>query len=72
MLLERGEADNLVAVIEPLALGGGITVSGSIELLVTSTLPPSPERPGAIPIGLRLFAPPLGFEPWQAAAHLGA
>jgi len=52
---ERGEADNLIAVIEPLAPGEGITVSGSIASLVTSTLPPSPEPPGAIPIGFRLF-----------------
>ena len=53
---ERGEADDLVAVIEPFAPGEGITVSGSIASLVTSTLPSSPEPPGAIPIGLRLFA----------------
>jgi len=60
---ERGEADDLVAVIEPFAPGEGITVSGSIAALVTSTLPSSPEPPGAMPIGLRLFAGGEAVEP---------
>jgi len=42
-------------LIEPLAPGEGITVSGSIASLVTSMLPPSPDEPGAIPTGFRLF-----------------
>jgi hypothetical protein len=54
---ERGEADNFVAVIEPLAPGDGITVSGDIESLTTPTLPTLPDPPGAIPTGFR----PLGL-----------
>ncbi len=52
---ERGEADNLVAVIEPLAPGDGITVSGSIASFTTPTMPTIPEPPGAIPLGFRPF-----------------
>ena len=54
---ERGESDNLVAVIEPLAPGDGITVSGAIESLLTPSLPTLPSPPGAIPTGFR----PLGL-----------
>lgn len=52
---ERGASDNLVAVIEPLAPGDGITVSGSIAALVTPALPDAPEPPGPIPSGFRPF-----------------
>lgn len=54
---ERGEFDNLVAVIEPLAPGDGITVSGAIVSLTTPTLPTIPDPPGPIWSGFR----PLGF-----------
>jgi uncharacterized membrane protein YgcG len=54
---ERGEADNLVAVIEPLAPGDGITVGGTIVSLTTPALPTIPDAPGAIPAGFR----PLGL-----------
>ena len=52
---ERGESDNLVAVIEPLAPGDGITVGGTIVSLTTPTLPSIPEAPGAIPTAFRPF-----------------
>ena len=61
---ERGAADNLVAVIEPLAPGDGITVSGSIASLTTPSMPSLPAAPGAIPTGLRPFGlvmVPLGL-----------
>jgi hypothetical protein len=54
---ERGESDNLVAVIEPLTPGSGITVAGAIVSLTTPTLPTIPDPPGAIPTGFR----PLGL-----------
>ncbi|HSP27591.1 MAG TPA: hypothetical protein VLN74_03500, partial [Ilumatobacteraceae bacterium] len=54
---ERGESDNLVAVIEPLAPGDGITVGGAIASLTTPAMPTIPEPPGAIPTGFR----PLGL-----------
>ncbi len=53
---EQGESGNLVAVIEPLAPGEGITVGGTIASLTTPTLPTIPDPPGAIPSGFR----PLG------------
>ncbi len=61
---ERGESDNLVAVIEPLAPGDGITVGGEIASLTTPTMPTVPEPPGAIfsgfrPLGLAMI--PLGI-----------
>ncbi len=55
--LERGKSDNLVAVIEPLAPGDGITVNGAIVSLSTPTLPTIPDPPGSIWSGFR----PLGF-----------
>jgi hypothetical protein len=66
---DRGEADNLVAVIEPLVPGDGITVSGAIASLTSPTMPTPPEPPGAIPTGFRplgLVMIPLGL----AAASL--
>ena len=51
----RGELDNLVAVIEPLAPGDGITVSGVIRSLSTPTMPSIPDPPGRIPTGFRPF-----------------
>lgn len=61
---ERGASDNFVAVIEPLAPGDGITVSGAIASLTTPTLPPVPDPPGAVPLGFRslgLVMIPLGL-----------
>jgi len=52
---ERGSSDNLVAVIEPLAPGDGITVGGEISSLITPALPAVPDPPGAVPTGFRLL-----------------
>jgi hypothetical protein len=54
---DRGDQDNLVAVIEPLTPGGGITVAGEIMSLTTPALPTIPDPPGPIPSGFR----PLGL-----------
>ena len=61
---ERGESDNLVAVIEPLASGDGITVAGAIASLTTPTMPTIPDPPGAVSTGFRalgLVMIPLGL-----------
>lgn len=42
----RGASDNLVAVIDPLAPGDGVTVSGAIASLTTPAMPPIPVDPG--------------------------
>ena len=54
---DRGEADDLVAVIEPLAPGDGITVGGAIASLTTPMMPSIPDPPDPIPVGFR----PLGL-----------
>jgi hypothetical protein len=65
----RGESDNLVAVVEPLSPGDGITVGGSIRSLTAPTMPTAPDVPGAITFAFRPFGLvmiPLGL----AAASL--